>query len=109
MTDMFKRIAAIAFFFFCTSLAWIILGTTISLRTDSLGSEIQPRMLSNWGTPQTQTQPTATYVLPAAIPATDDADKPSSKPQPQPRFSSLPIENSQIRVALHLDQRKKGL
>jgi hypothetical protein len=109
MTDMFKRIAAIAFIFFCTSLAWIILGTTISLRTDSLGSEIQPRMLSNWGTPQTQTQPTATYVLPAAIPATDDADKPSSKPQPQPRFSSLPIENSQIRVALHLDQRKKGL
>jgi hypothetical protein len=106
---MFKRIAAIVFIFFCTSLAWIILGTTISFRTESSGSEIQPRMLSNWGTPQTQTQPTATYVLPAAIPVNDDAGKPPSKPEPQARFSSLPIESSQIQVALHLDQRKKGL
>ena len=106
---MFKRIAAIIFIFFCTSLAWIILGTTISFRTESSGSEIQPRMLSNWGTPQTQTQPTATYVTPTTNPVVDDAGKPPSKPEPQARFSSLPIESSQIQVALHLDQRKKGL
>src|ERR1700683_1452313 len=109
MTHMFKRIAAIVFIFFCTSLTWIILGTTISFRTESSGSEIQPRMLSNWGTPQTQRQPTAPTVSPAALPVNDDAGKPPSKPEPQARFSSLPIESSQIQVALHLDQRKKGL
>ena len=59
---MIKRIAALAFIFVCTSIAWIILGSTIFFRTNSpLSGELKSRVAGNWGTAQEQSPPNASY------------------------------------------------
>ena len=63
---MVKRIAAIAFIFICTAIAWGILGGTIFSRIDSGKNEqLSSTVASNWGTPQTQVPPSAAYYLDA--------------------------------------------
>jgi len=106
---MAKRIAAIAFIFLCTSIAWIILGGSIELRTDSAETETRGRVESNWGTPQTQCPPDASASFTAVAPRKEEGATASTKLKTQSVFVSLPLESSQVRVAIHLDQRKKGL
>src|SRR5216684_3054213 len=60
-TSMIKRIAAIAFIFLCTTVAWAILGTTIFQRTYSSDSSSETRVASTWGAPQNQLPPVASY------------------------------------------------
>src|SRR4029077_13844630 len=59
---MFRRILAIAAIFFCTSLAWAILGSTIFLRTESLGGSLSGRVASTWGAAKEQAPPEVQYV-----------------------------------------------
>src|SRR5438477_8798588 len=59
--SMIKRIAAIAFIFLCTTVAWAILGTTIFQRTYDSGSSSESRVESTWGAPQNQTPPMASF------------------------------------------------
>ena len=47
---MTKRIAAIAFIFICTTIAWFILANTINTRTYSSDDELKHRVSSTWGT-----------------------------------------------------------
>src|SRR5256885_6110404 len=54
---MFKRIAAIAFIFGCTAVAWAILGSTIFYRTYNAESGLSGRVASTWGAPQAQAPP----------------------------------------------------
>ena len=58
---MTKRIAALIFIFFCTSVAWMILGATISYRTYNADEELHSRVASTWGTAQSQSPPSAHY------------------------------------------------
>ena len=58
---MTKRLAALIFIFGCTSLAWIILGSTIFSRTYSSDDKLSSKVGSTWGTQQEQVPPTATY------------------------------------------------
>src|SRR5439155_12068616 len=60
-SSMIKRIAAIAFIFLCTTVAWAILGTTIFQRTYDYGSAAEGRVESTWGAPQNQLPPVASY------------------------------------------------
>src|SRR5438309_2186665 len=60
-TSMIKRIAAIAFIFVCTTVAWGILGTTIFQRTYSSDSSSAVQVASTWGAPQNQLPPTASF------------------------------------------------
>ena len=84
---MIKRIAALSFIFVCTSVAWMILGATITSRTDSpQSSELKSRVAASWGTAQKQSPPTASY-----------------------QGASLPLEASKIDVTLSLSHRQKGL
>ncbi|HEY4365007.1 MAG TPA: inner membrane CreD family protein [Bryobacteraceae bacterium] len=88
---MWKRIAAIAFIFLCTSAAWLILGGTILMRTDSLESRLRGRVQSVWGVAQTQEQPVAEYDV-------TSIDK-----------RTLPPTSSDIEAGLRLEYRQKGL
>src|SRR2546426_2485913 len=54
---MFKRIAAIAFIFGCTAVAWAVLGSTIFYRTYNAESGLSGRVASTWGAPQAQAPP----------------------------------------------------
>ena len=85
-----QRLAAIGFIFICTSVAWVILGNTISLRTGDLSERLKPRVVSTWGSPQEQRPP-------VAHPAGGQAN------------IELPLEASDIKVDLALEHRQKGL
>ena len=58
---MIRRIAAISFIFFCTTIAWMILASTLSSRTNSSNEHLEGRVASTWGTAQEQSPPAACY------------------------------------------------
>ena len=86
---MGKNIAAIVVIFLFTTAAWVILGTSVLVRSTSADTGLSKGVASNWGAPQQQSPPSvfATTVTTMV----------------------LPIEQSRIRVGLDLEQRQKGL
>jgi hypothetical protein len=85
---MGRHIAALAFIFVCTTVAWMVLGATILLRTDQASRSLGGRVASTWGTPHEQSPP-------HAVAGRDTL--------------ALPLERSRVRVALDLEPRRKGL
>ena len=92
---MVKRLAAIAFIFGSTSIAWAILAATVFTRTYSSGALLRDRVTSVWGSEQKQTPPSVSCRL------KNEAGKESC------RF--LPLEKGGIHVNLDLAHRQKGL
>src|SRR3990170_1175025 len=56
---MARRIFAIAFIFICASVAWVILGSNIFMRTQGSDRNLRTRVGSTWGTNQAQRAPVA--------------------------------------------------
>jgi inner membrane protein involved in colicin E2 resistance len=88
----------------------MILGATISARTNSSNEQLQGRVASTWGTPQEQSPPTATYRV------TKFRDVPKwengkSVVRTEKIENQIPVKltASRIQVAFHLDPRQKGL
>jgi inner membrane protein involved in colicin E2 resistance len=105
-----KRIAAIVFIFFCTSVAWMILGATISMRTGSSNEQLQGRVASTWGTAQEQRPLSATYTKTEIVPVTEQNDgKTITRNDTVVRHFALPLDSTRVNVNLHLDHRQKGL
>jgi inner membrane protein involved in colicin E2 resistance len=107
---LIRQIAALVFIFICTTIAWMILGATISARTNSSNEQLQGRVASTWGTPQEQSPPTATYRV------TKFRDVPKwengkSVVRTEKIENQIPVKltASRIQVAFHLDPRQKGL
>ena len=84
--SMVKRLVAIGFIFACTSAAWMILGSTVYIRTNSTDDRLRGRVQSVWGTPQVQSAPRAEFVGQVLSPSASD-----------------------INVDLQLEHRRKGL
>lgn len=107
---MVKRLAALVFIFLCTTVAWAILGSTIFYRTYNSDSQLKGRVASNWGAPQQQSPPTATYweKFTKQITSTENG-KEITRTAEQHRLRSLALDKSRANVALHLDYRRKGL
>jgi inner membrane protein involved in colicin E2 resistance len=104
---MIKRIAALAAIFLCTSAAWVVLGVTIFARTESPQSdELRSRVASSWGTAQTQTPPTASYLK--VIEEKVEEDK-KTKVVKRTEVVPLALEGSKVDVSFDLKQRQKGL
>ncbi len=107
---MTKRIAAIAFIFVCTSIAWAILGGTIFTRTYSQDAVAENRVASTWGAPQDQSPPTASFTrIVQRKEETTENGKKTVTTIPDAVTTSLPLESSAIQVALDLEHRQKGL
>ncbi len=87
---MTKRLVAIAVIFLGASVAWLILGNTLLLRTDQSDSGQIERLTAQWGSSQTQLPPSVTGRVGKA-----DA--------------VVPLDGSNIKVDLQLEQRQKGL
>lgn len=105
-----KRIAALIFIFGCTSVAWVILGTTIFTRTFSSDAKLNSKVGSTWGTKQEQTPPTATY----EVTRTETQDiiengRTFTKTREVKSEVPLPLDASKIDIALDLQHRQKGL
>jgi hypothetical protein len=85
------RVAAIVFIFLCVTVAWVILGSSVTFRTNQGHSDLGRQVEQLWGSEQMQLAPQVTVALP-------DGSK-----------QSLELASSQIHVDLSLDQRRKGL
>jgi hypothetical protein len=125
---MAKRIAAIAFIFICTSIAWVILGSTIFQRTQGSDQHLRSRVGSTWGTNQAQQAPVAyterleTRIVggsDVAIPTGARGRAPASQQPAATSTSSrtetvrihvpLPLDQTRAAVSFLLDYRQKGL
>jgi len=91
---MSKRIAAIAFIFICTAIAWAVLSMTILARTETQDMKLRDAVGKLWGTSHTQQAPRLFTKYPQTSAATSDM---------------LPLNASNVNVDLALEYRKKGL
>ncbi len=107
---MTKRIAAITFILFCTSIAWWILGATIFSRTFSSDQKLRDQVVSIWGAPHQQMPPRASYRdwITRKVESEEDGKKIVRHVRDQVS-TPLPLERSRVNVALHLEHRQKGL
>ena len=107
---MIRRIAAIVFIFFCTSIAWMILGSTISMRTGSSNEQLQGRVASTWGTTQEQRPLSARYHKTELSPVTtQEHGNTVTRNDTVVHTFPLPLDATRVNVNLHLDHRQKGL
>jgi inner membrane protein involved in colicin E2 resistance len=105
-----RKIAAISFIFVCTTLAWIILGATLSTRTDTSIGQLDGHVASTWGTAQEQSPPTAIYQYSEVKTSTTiENGRTIVHNENFVNCSTLPLTASRIHVNLHLDPRQKGL
>ena len=107
---MLRQILALAFIFVCTTIAWVVLGTTIFSRTYSSNEQLQGHVGSTWGTSQQQSPPTATYTVTDVVNSTTVEDgKLIVHTGNVQRQVLLPVESSRIGVNIQLNPRQKGL
>jgi len=105
-----RRIAAISFIFVCTTIAWMILGSTLSSRTNSSNEQLQGRVASTWGTAQEQSPPAACYKRSEISAVTEeDHGRIVIRHDKIERSIGLPLDFSRLNVNLLLDHRQKGL
>ena len=107
---MVKRITAIAFIFACASIAWLVLGATIFSRTYSSDGATEPRVVSLWGAPHSQSPPVAETVR-MVDKKTETVENGQKKvlTEKVKETKALPLEASRVDVALALEHRQKGL
>ncbi len=107
---MIRRIIAIVFIFACTSIAWMILGATIAMRTGSSNEQLQGHVASTWGTSQEQSPVSATYTKTELAPVTEEEHgKTVIRNDSVVRKCPLPLDATRLNVNLRLDHRQKGL
>jgi inner membrane protein involved in colicin E2 resistance len=107
---MWKRILSIAFIFGCTSIAWMVLGGTITARTSATGEHLRGKVQSVWGTAQAQSAPLLEYseTLHHSETVTEEGrTRTVDKTTVEPR--SLAPLASKVAVDLHGEPRRKGL
>ncbi|MFZ0213495.1 MAG: inner membrane CreD family protein [Candidatus Acidiferrales bacterium] len=107
---MTNRIVATIFIFICSAIAWTILGSTISERTNTASVALNGHVQSIWGTAQIQSPPSAAYTMGGgkATGLTVDGMTVGSVGE-QPTDIQLPIHASLVNVDLAVDYRQKGL
>jgi inner membrane protein involved in colicin E2 resistance len=105
---MTKRIGALVFIFACTSIAWVILGSTIFARTYSLDPSLKSRVASTWGTQQQQLPPSAHY-LHEWVKEFQDEHGRTTRREKMVESIPLSLDSSKVDVKLDLEHRQKGL
>jgi hypothetical protein len=107
-----KRIAAIVLVYLVATVGWVALGSTIVHRTESLDHKLTKEVGELWGIPLLQPAPWATLGVPRVVETRRvDATLKREIVERETVIDQLevPLVASDIRVALELDQRQKGL
>src|SRR5262245_46649820 len=107
---MSKQIKAIIFIFFCSAIAWSVLGSTISSRTYSTDANMRNQVASIWGAPHVQKPPTA-HSTKSVLKKEEvkEGDKTVLRTVQHFTTQYLALEGSQVDVNLDLEHRQKGL
>ncbi len=87
------RLFAILFIVAGTAVAWLVLGSTLTYRTELSGNRLGKAVEGNWGVPMRQMHPEIFYVSPTAAKARRE----------------IHPQSSDIKVKLDFDKKKKGL
>jgi inner membrane protein involved in colicin E2 resistance len=107
---MTKRIIAISFIFMCAAIAWAVLGGTIFSRTYNQGPLGENRVASTWGSEQNQAPPSALFRSKVARQQeTIENGKKLVKKFDEEVITTLPLQSSNLNVAIDLQHRQKGL
>ncbi|HLA87277.1 MAG TPA: hypothetical protein VJL10_04595, partial [Anaerolineales bacterium] len=93
-----SRLIGIIFIFFCTTIAWAILGASIMVRTDSGYNLLNRQVEDLWGSEHFQKAPTVTLKT-----IQKDGDKEKEVITP------IELESSNIQAGFQLEHRRKGL
>ena len=88
-----KRLLAIILILISTAIAWMVLGTSLAVRTEYASSEMGQSVAQGWGPPMTQQHPAIFYNSPSAS---------SGRKYLQPAASN-------VSVRLNYEPKKKGL
>lgn len=86
-----RRLVAIGLIWVGCAIAWMVLGSSLVVRSGGASSSLTREVSTLWGSPIDQRPPTASF--------SDDTGKPAN----------APLVASDITVKLELEQRKKGL
>jgi Inner membrane protein CreD len=97
------RLVQIGLIWFGCALAWMVLGSSLVVRSGDASSSLTRDVHQLWGTPIDQRAPNAFYEEPAAPGA------PTPKNPPAVVHRDVPLDASHVHVQLDLEQRKKGL
>ena len=107
---MLRHVAALVFIFVCTTIAWMILGSTIMYRTQGSDVQLRGRVGSTWGTQQEQGPPRAIYTEAEMVNVTTQENgKTIVRQDKVQREFSLPLDSTRVNVNLNLGYRQKGL
>jgi inner membrane protein involved in colicin E2 resistance len=107
---LIRHIAALIFIFVCTTIAWMILGSTIMDRSRTSDERLEGHVASTWGTPQIQAPPTASFSWWETVRVkTQDNGKDIVRDEKVERTSYFPLDATAVNVKLNLDHRQKGL
>ncbi len=98
---MIKHIAGIVIVFIFTSFAWVILGTTVAVRTAQQDGSLRPDVAKLWGSPQRQQAPVVTSVPVVAPKPARSANAPArtQAPPPMPTVATVPTPPGQTSAA----------
>lgn len=100
-----RRLIAIGLVWLGCAIAWMILGSTVLVRTGESSSRLGDDVNELWGPPMRQLPPRASIAQSSPPAARDDsASAPASESD-----ASVPLLGSDIDVALALEHRQKGL
>src|SRR5262249_204459 len=109
-TPLLRQIVALIFIFICTTVAWMILGSTVMYRTQNSDEQLKARVGSTWGTPKEKSPPVSSYSQIKIVPTTTIENGKTiihNNNKVRPYF--LPLQSSRINANLNLDHRQKGL
>ena len=107
---MLRHVAALIFIFVCTTIAWMILGSTIMLRTHGSDDQLKGQVASTWGSAQEQVPPTANFIWNETVAITTKEDgKTIIRNHQVERTRALQLDSTRVKVDLNLNHRQKGL
>lgn len=113
--EKLKRLFAIGVIWLGCAAAWLVLGSTVLLRTDESSGEMQREVHGLWGPPGVQAPPSATFserqVTEEVVVEQAGTGEPTKKTIQRETVVQTPLalEASNIDVSLALEQRRKGL
>ena len=107
---MIKKLSAIIFIYICIVVAWIILGSTVLVRTNTQHYKLKDAVGQLWGTVQVQKAPSVYYETKRNVESKRvEGGKTIREFQTETLTNYLPLKSSRINVSLDLQHRKKGL
>jgi hypothetical protein len=110
-----KRLIVIGCIWLGCTVAWMILGSTILVRSGQSSSELMSEVWGLWGPPMEQAPPRALYLETHKkidhVTTTDTVGRPTTTEvtREEEVEVDIPLERSDIDVRLGLEQRQKGL